>query len=343
MTKPTYAELGWTAHFARQADADTLQPLRIAEVHRSRVTALGLEGAQSLDAPTGTGTIAVGDWIAAEAGRVAYIFDRQSLLKRRAAGEDSREQLIAANVTTLGIVTSCNADFNLRRIERYLVLATDAGCLPLVILTKADQTDDPDVYVAEATRLSPLLTAIAIDATDPLEIKRLHPWCRSGDTLALVGSSGVGKTTIRNGLTGEDAATQGIREDDAHGRHTTTARALVRTRAGGWLIDTPGMRELQLVDVGDALDDVFAEIAALAERCRFADCSHESEPGCAVQAAVDTGDLDKERLRRYGKLRSEDRRNTETLAERRARDKQFGKMVRSVMADKKRERGGKHQ
>ncbi len=340
MTKPTYAELGWTAHFARQADADTLQPLRIAEVHRSRVTALGLEGAQSLDAPTGTGTIAVGDWIAAEAGRVAHIFDRQSLLKRRAAGEDSREQLIAANVTTLGIVTSCNADFNLRRIERYLVLATDAGCLPLVILTKADQTDDPDVYVAEATRLSPLLTAIAIDATDPLEIKRLHPWCRSGDTLALVGSSGVGKTTIRNGLTGEDAATQGIREDDAHGRHTTTARALVRTRAGGWLIDTPGMRALRLTDVAEGLEAVFADIEALAAECRFSDCAHDTEPECAVTAAIAAGTLDADRLRRWRKLQAEDRRNSESVAEARARDKSFGKMVKGAMQQKSREKGG---
>ena len=340
MTKPTYAELGWTAHFARQADADTLQPLRIAEVHRSRVTALGLEGAQSLDAPTGTGTIAVGDWIAAEAGRVAHIFDRQSLLKRRAAGEDSREQLIAANVTTLGIVTSCNADFNLRRIERYLVLATDAGCLPLVILTKADQTDDPDAYVAEATRLSPLLTAIAIDATDPLEIKRLHPWCRSGDTLALVGSSGVGKTTIRNGLTGEDAATQGIREDDAHGRHTTTARALVRTRAGGWLIDTPGMRALRLTDVAEGLEAVFADIEALAAECRFSDCAHDTEPECAVTAAIAAGTLDADRFRRWRKLQAEDRRNSESVAEARARDKSFGKMVKGVMQQKSREKGG---
>ncbi len=340
MTKPTYAELGWTAHFARQADADILQPLRIAEVHRSRVTALGLEGAQSLDAPTGTGTIAVGDWIAAEAGRVAHIFDRQSLLKRRAAGEDSREQLIAANVTTLGIVTSCNADFNLRRIERYLVLATDAGCLPLVILTKADQTDDPDVYVAEATRLSPLLTAIAIDATDPLEIKRLHPWCRSGDTLALVGSSGVGKTTIRNGLTGEDAATQGIREDDAHGRHTTTARALVRTRAGGWLIDTPGMRALRLTDVAEGLEAVFADIEALAAECRFSDCAHDTEPECAVTAAIAAGTLDADRLRRWRKLQAEDRRNSESVAEARARDKSFGKMVKGAMQQKSREKGG---
>ena len=340
MTKLTYADLGWTAHFARQAEASAILPLRIAEVHRNRVTAIGPEGLQSLETPDGTGTLAAGDWVATEAGRIARVFDRQSLLKRRAAGEDSREQLIAANVTTLGIVTSCNADFNLRRIERYLVLATDAGCLPLVILTKADQTDDPDGYLAKATRLSPLLTAIAIDATDPLEIKRLHPWCRSGDTLALVGSSGVGKTTIRNGLTGEQAVTRSIREDDAKGRHTTTARALVQTCAGGWLIDTPGMRALRLTDVAEGLEAVFADIEDLASRCRFTDCAHDSEPGCAVTAAIAEGTLDEDRLRRWRKLQAEDRRNSESVAEARARQKGFAKMVKGVMQQKSRDKGG---
>ncbi len=339
MTDPTYADLGWTPHFARQANAEEVRPLRLAEIHRNRVTALGPMGSVSLDAPNGTGTLAVGDWVLAENDHVAGTLERQSLLKRRAPGEDRSEQLIAANVTTLGIVTSCNADFNLRRIERYLVLAADAGCLPLVILTKADQTDDPDRFVNEATRLSPLLTAIAIDATDPLEIKRLNAWCRAGDTLALVGSSGVGKTTIRNGLTGESAAIQAIREDDAKGRHTTTSRALVRTLAGGWLIDTPGMRALRLMDVTDGLEAVFSDIEELATACRFSDCAHESEPGCALTAAIAAGTLEADRLRRWRKLKAEDRRNTETLAEARARDKSFGKMVKGAMQRKNQEKG----
>ena len=133
-----------------------------------------------------------------------------------------------------------------------------------------------------------------------------------------------------------------MREDDQRGRHTTTSRSMHRLPQGGWLIDTPGMRELQLVDVGEALDDVFAEIATLAQECRFVDCSHDAEPGCAVQAAISQGKLDANRLRRYRKLQSEDRRNTETLAERRARDKSFGKMIKNVLADKRREKGGKH-
>lgn len=339
MTDPTYADLGWTAHFARQSPLDTTHPLRIAEIHRTAVTAIAPEGETHLRVPDGTGTLAVGDWVLAENGAVTRTLDRQSLLKRRAAGTDAREQLIAANVTTLGIVSSCNADFNERRLERYLVLAADAGCLPLVILTKADQTGDADSFVRRAERLSPLLTALAIDATDMLEVRRLFPWCRAGDTLALVGSSGVGKTTIRNALTGEAAAVQGIRDDDAKGRHTTTARALVRTGAGGWLIDTPGMRALRLADASEGIETVFADIEDLARTCRFSDCAHETEPGCAVRDAIEEGTLDPDRLRRWRKLRSEDLRNSETIAEARARDKGFGKMVKGVMKRKRMERG----
>ena len=339
MTLMTYADIGWTEHFARQVDAGTTNPLRIAEVHRSVLTAMSPEGPVTLRTADETGALTVGDWVTAEDGVVTHIFERQSNLKRRAPGTDAREQMIAANVTTLGIVSSCNADFNERRIERYLVLAADAGCLPLVILTKADQSDDPDKYVRRAANLSPLLTAIAIDATDPLEIKRLHPWCRSGDTLALVGSSGVGKTTIRNSLTGESAATQEIREDDAKGKHTTTSRSLVRTQAGGWLIDTPGMRALRLSDVAEGIETVFADIEDLAIGCRFSDCAHDTEPGCRIQAAVQDGSLDPDRLSRWRKLKAEDIRNSETIAQARARDKGFGKMIRKVVDQKKLDRG----
>ena len=339
MTKPTYADLGWTRHFAAQASAEETHPLRIAEVHRNAVTAITPDGSHRLTVPETTPPLAVGDWVTAGNGKVTHVFDRQTTLARRAAGEDVRTQLIAANVDTLGIVTSCNADFNIRRLERYLVLAADAGCLPLIILTKADQCDDPDRYTHEAQALSPLVTALAIDATDPLEIKRLHPWCRAGDTLALVGSSGVGKTTIRNGLTGEEAETQSIREDDARGRHTTTSRALVQTKAGGWLIDTPGMRALRLFEVSDGLEAVFADIEDLATTCRFNDCAHDTEPGCAIRAAVEDGTLDAERLGRWRKLKAEDLRNSEKIHEARARDKSFGKLVKGVMKQKRKNQG----
>ena len=331
----SYSDLGWTPHFARQADPETQNPCRVTAVHRNVVDVISPIGTDTLLAPKGTSHVAVGDWILREGEVAGTVLERQSVLKRRAAGTAVAEQLIAANVTVMGIVSSCNADFNLARLERYLVLASDAGCLPLFILTKADLSEDASKYLKQAERLSSLAYAIAMDATDIEDVERLHPWIGVGETLALLGSSGVGKTTLRNALTGEAAATQGIREDDAKGRHTTTSREMIRTQAGGWLIDTPGMRALRLTDVDDGISAVFADIEEIVRDCRFSDCAHEAEPGCAVQMAIDAGELDEDRLRRWKKLLAEDRRNSETLAEARARDKGFGKMVKGVMKRKR--------
>ena len=228
MNDLTLSDLGWSDHFADQVDDDAFA-FRITEVHRESVLALSPDGPRRLTAPMGTGSIAVGDWVIGVDSAVQKVLSRQSVLERRTSGTDVKMQLIAANVTTLAIVTSCNADFNEARLERYLVLAAEAGCLPLIVLTKADQTDKADDFRRSAERLSPLVSAIAINAKDPGDVERLSPWVKAGDTLALVGSSGVGKTTLRNALTGESAATQDIREDDARGRHTTTSRAMVRT------------------------------------------------------------------------------------------------------------------
>jgi len=339
MTSLTLADLGWSSFFSRQDIPEGSLPMRISSVHRDRVEAISPDGAYSLSSPNKTGELAAGDWVLAEDGHVAHVLERQSLLKRGGAGNDARPQFLAANVATLGIVSSCNADFNLARLERYLVIAADAGCLPLVILTKADMDDDPDRYVKDVERLSPLLTAIAIDATNPADVGRLNAWCSNGETLALVGSSGVGKTTLRNALTGDKAVTQDIREDDAKGRHTTTSRALVRTTAGGWIIDTPGMRSLSLTDVSDGIAVVFEDIETLSEGCRFSDCAHETEPGCAITAALKAGELDAERVKRWRKLKAEELHNSETLAQARSRDKGFGKMVKGAVARKRSERG----
>ena len=339
MTHTTLADLGWSRAFSSEAEGLPGTPARITAVHRSLVDTLAETGPLRLATPPDTAPLATGDWVLHDGTKVLSLLPRQSALGRLAAGPEAREQLIAANVTTLGIVTSCNADFNPARLERYLVLASEAGCLPLVILTKADTTANPRAYVSQAERLSPLLTAIALDATDEDDVARLAPWCRAGETLALVGSSGVGKTTLRNALTGQSAATQAIREDDAKGRHTTTVRELVPTRHGGWLIDTPGMRAVPLFDVSDGIAAVFEDIEDLAGSCRFNDCAHDSEPGCAVQAAIAAGDVDPERLKRWRKLMSEDQRNSESIAEARARDKGFGRMVKSAMSDKRNRRG----
>lgn len=325
MTYPDLDGLGWSSHFARQCVAGE-SVARIAAIHRDRAEAFSPDGPVNLRLPMGAGAVAVGDWVAHGAAAVTRVLSRATCLSRGAAGGDRATQLIAANVDTLAIVTSCNADFNVARLERYLALAHAAGCLPLIVLTKAD-LGDPAPLCRQAERLGPLVTALAVDARH--EVDRLAPWCRNGQTLALVGSSGVGKTTLLNGLTGATEATAGIREDDAKGRHTTTSRSLRPTLHGGWIIDTPGMRELRLRSE-DGLAEVFSDIEDLAAHCRFRNCAHDTEPGCAVQAAIAGGLLDPGRLTRWRKLAREARYAAESKAETRARFKAFGKVVRSA-------------
>jgi len=339
--------LGWRPFFQSQVDLDSdLLPARVLNVHRGRIEVAHADGHDMIELAGKAASLAitVGDWVLLDTDgpRVDRCLDRFGLFQRRAAGTGGEIQLIAANVDTLFIVTSANRDFNVARLERYLAIAHDAGAFPVIVITKSDTVDSASEFVSEASTLSPGVLVEALDGRSPDEVRVLRPWCESGQTVALLGSSGVGKSTLINTLTGDHLATNEVREDDQRGRHTTTSRSMHRLPQGGWLVDTPGMRELQLVDVGDALDDVFAEVALLASQCRFSDCSHESEPGCEVRAAIESGTLDADRLRRYHKLLAEDRRNTETIAERRSRDKSFGKLIKSVLAEKQKGKGGKH-
>jgi ribosome biogenesis GTPase len=335
----TLASLGWSAFFLSQLDLDEVSirvPARIAEVHRSRLVGLTATGARSLVLPGqgSTGDYAVGDWALADAdGRAIRRLDRKSELRRRAAGGPARVQLIAANVDTLFIVTSCNADFSIARIERYLTVAAEAEVEPVLILTKADLAN-PEGYIDEARSVRRDLAVIPLDARDPAAGARLADWCRKGQTIALAGSSGVGKSTLMNTLAGSDAATQRIREDDARGRHTTTYRALRPILGGGWIIDTPGMRELGLVDAADGIAATFADIADLAQACRYCDCRHDTEPGCAVQAAISNGTLDPARLHRWQKLAREEARASLSVIEARRKERVFGRMVKGIMATK---------
>lgn len=341
MSDTTPAGLGWSAYFLSQLTLDelALTPARVAAVHRGRLELLTGAGAVSVE-PGATGEFAVGDWVLLDGRCIVRRLDRRSELSRRAAGTGAERQLIAANVDTLFVVTSCNAEFNPSRLERYLALAAEAGCDPVVLLTKADLCDEPDDYRRRAEALARGLIALPLDARDPSVADRLAPWTRPGQTAALVGSSGVGKTTLANALTGRRDATRAARADDERGRHTTTYRALLPLAQGGWLIDTPGMRELRLADAAEGIAEVFADIEDLAAQCRFRDCAHEVEPGCAVRAALDAGRLDPRRLANWHKLRREERRNSETLAEARDRDRRFGKMVRQAMDRKARPEGG---
>lgn len=318
-------DLGWQPFQQDQRTAEDAQltPARIANVHRDRVVALTGTGPLELTLDPGltTAAVAVGDFVlcAPEQYRLIRVLDRQTELSRGTEYHTGDKQLIAANLDTLFITTSCNADFNPARLERYLALAHDAGVQPVIVLTKADKTDDPDSYAAQARALGRDLDVLAVNAKGPDLVAQFAPYCGPGQTVALAGTSGVGKTTIANALTGGNAATRDIRDDDARGRHTTTGRSLHRMLAGGWLIDTPGMRGLGLAEVGFGIDATFPEISELAEQCKFRDCAHEGEPGCAVQAAVKAGQIDPDRLARFKKLKSENSQATEAIAL--ARDK----------------------
>ena len=315
----TLADMGFDAFFAAQLAAEAPDlPFRITEVHRDRLTALAPSGMRELITSDGqeTGAFAVGDWVLANgAGQVTALLERKSLLHRRAAGTDARQQLIAANCDTLFITTSCNADFNPARIERFLVLAYEGGCRPVILLTKADLVDDPQAWVAQAQKLDPRAPVLAVNARDTGDLARVAAHCGPGQSAALAGASGVGKTTLTNGLCARNDATGEIRTDDARGRHVTTSRALRRMLNGGWIIDTPGMRALRLEEVATGLAVLFEDIAELALTCRFSDCAHKSEPGCAVQRAVAAGELDPERVARWEKLSAEEARNSEMLAQ----------------------------
>lgn len=338
----TLAAYGWTPFFQSQLDLDevgTTQPARVMAVHRGAVEIAYPGFAGRVPAPGGDEDhrATVGDWLLldAETTQPIRLLNRNSLFRRKAAGTGRDTQLIAANVNTLFVVTSCNQDFNLARLERYLAVAREADVMPVVILTKADLTDDVARFVGQAAELMAGLIVEAVDARASDVATRLGDWCGPGQTVALVGSSGVGKSTLVNTLAATTSqATGGIREDDAKGRHTTSARSLHRLPTGGWLVDTPGMRELALADAESGLADVFAEIVALAQECRFADCRHETEPACAVRTAIDEGRLDPARLKRWRKLAAEEAHNSETIAQNRARFRAFGKRVKNAVRAK---------
>ncbi|MCF6315477.1 MAG: ribosome small subunit-dependent GTPase A [Marinosulfonomonas sp.] len=336
------ADLGWSPHFMSQfssEELETLAPARIIAVHRNGFDALSGSGPLTLLVKLGSDTtITVGDWVLADqTGLIHKRLDRLTTLSRRAAGENTHRQLIAANVDVMFIVTSCNHDFNLARLERYLVLANSAGCQPVIVLTKPDLCDDPARYAKQAQSLAPDLPVLTVNACDPLQAAQLTDWWKKGQTAALLGSSGVGKSTLAIALTGQDIATRDIRDDDAKGRHTTTSRNLYPALHGGWLLDTPGMRALPLADAGDGIEAVFADLAALSDQCRFRDCAHAQEPGCAIQAEIAAGRIDPDRLRRWQKLALEDVRNSETLTQSqpRGRGKATAKSRSRTQADAK--------
>lgn len=309
----------WDGEFASHRQAQR-EAGRVAAVHRGRLRLLTARGEVSV---TVAGRFAhenqadpaafpvVGDWVAwqpvGETGVVHGVLQRANVFARKAPGEVSLEQPLAANLSILFLVTSANLDLNPRRLMRYLTLA-HAGSVPAaILLNKSDLIQDPQSAAQELAHALGGGVVLALSARTGEGVDQLIPFLQPGLTCAFVGSSGVGKSTLVNRLLGDAVlATQPVRAHDDHGRHTTTRREMFLLPHGGMLIDTPGLRELQLWDAGAGLDGAFADVVSLAERCRFADCQHRDEPGCAVRAAISAGELDPDRLRGFAKLRREE-------------------------------------
>lgn len=314
--------LGWDDAFAEQFAPHAAAGLvagRVAVQHRGAYDVLTAQGELRCDvrgrlfddASSPADLPAVGDWVAVSvrageaAGTVEAVLPRRTRFSRKQTLQAAEEQVLAANVDVVFLVTSLNEDLSLRRLERYLILARESGALPVVVLAKADLHVDPAAAVADVETIAAGLPVVAISSRTGEGLDRIRSYLLPGTTAALLGSSGVGKSTLVNTLAGTELLeTQEIRED-GKGRHTTTRRELVQLPGGALVIDTPGMRELQLWVADEGLEEAFGDVTSLFEHCRFSDCAHDAEPGCAVKAALGDGTLDPARWESYRKLEAE--------------------------------------
>ena len=334
----TLPQLGWQAFFQQQLTLEDYEENRIVRVsahHRSGYELLSEQGLLTLPIHHSLPPMTVGDWLLIDnSNHFVRLLERRSLFRRKAAGHKAAEQFIAANIDTVFVVCSLNQDFNLSRIERYLSVAHEAQVEAVVVLTKADMCTDANEKKMQVQALDNMLMIEVVNALDSDSIVGLNNWCKQGKTVAFLGSSGVGKSTLVNTLLGGDLQSTGsIREDDSKGRHTTTSRTIHMMPSGALLLDTPGMRELQLTDCESGVSETFSDIAELAKQCRFSDCHHQSEPGCAILKALATEAIDSRRVNNYFKLMREQARNTATISEQRAHNKQLSKMYRSVQTE----------
>lgn len=350
--------IGFDAWFKDQTEPDRLAAGEIARVvaaHRESYTIsngdievpaevtgrLMFSAASPLDYP------AVGDWVSvkyldnAASAIIDAVLTRKSTLKRKTPGKKVDFQLIAGNIDTGLIVQSLDNNYNIRRLERYLVMVHDTGIEPAILLSKSDLLSPEEVAlkVADIRTLMPEVRVVAFSNMDTTGMGDVRELLKPRQTYCMLGSSGVGKTTLLNALLGHDRfATRTIRDKDGKGRHTTTGRQLIKLPGGALLIDTPGMRELGNIAVEAGIGETFSEISTLAGQCRFADCSHTQEQGCAILAALDAGEIPPERYESFMKLARESAFHKMSFLEKRKKDRAFGKMVRTVMKQKKNKR-----
>ena len=292
-------------------------PARVISVHKGRFGIVSEYGEgfarlkskeyyyESEDFPT-VGDFVLIDYIADGDSRITATLVRKTFFSRRDPDVGRGEQIVAANFDYVFILQSMNANFNPKRLERYLTIAWQSGATPLVVLTKADLAEDPRSFLAQAEQVAVGVELHAVSAHSGAGLEKMRPYLQPGKTVVFLGSSGVGKSSLVNALAGEAImAVGGIREEDARGRHTTTHRQLLLLNSGALVIDTPGMRELGMWSVDEGLQDAFSDVEQFFGRCRFADCSHEREPGCAIREAISAGTLEEARWQSYQKLKAE--------------------------------------
>jgi ribosome biogenesis GTPase len=385
--------LGWKPHFAEQLVENTKKsrndqtnitfvPARITQILSHKLVvrrAGGSENTITRSSTTRDVDVAVGDWVLLDKehpDRILVVLERSSVLQRLAPGRSSRKiQLLAANLDTVFVVSSCNQDFNVARLERFIAMVlnneNEANTIipiqPVIVLTKRDlwdaRDDDDDdfdaaaaldIYVQEAESIAitdtittdqKRIPVVVLDARYHEPLQQLAEYCQSGQTVAFVGSSGVGKSTLVNALMGTTVAETGdIHLDSGQGRHTTTTRQLHFLKNGCSILDSPGLRELQLVKASHGVDQVFGDLVALATQCRFKDCRHEMEPGCAIQMALEAGDIDDERVARWDKLVVEDQNNSKSMQEaaRMKESKLLSNTIRKIQGRRKTKKRNYH-